>query len=309
MLIRRPAHAKLNLALAVGPPIPHGSANAGFHPVASWMVPFDLADEVEIERAKPGGVSSLEVTWTSGAPRPTPIDWTPEVDVCARAHRALESAVGVALPACVRVAKRIPVGGGLGGGSSDAAAVLSGLNDLFGLGLDEPTLTAIAETVGSDVPFFLSGRDGRPRGALIGGFGGRVERVSDIRLGLVLIVPPFGCSTPAVYRAFDSLPPPTDGFEARAAAVAALARSSVTDPERWFNNLAPAAIVVEPRLAGLIEAAERATGLRAHVTGSGSCFFIPCDPGDEPTLAARARRAYEGAADRPVVVAARTPGP
>src|SRR6185295_18407432 len=123
----------VNLALSVGPPLPAGDPRAGMHPIASWMHAIDLCDEVWITRLVTGA-SRLDIAWADDAPRPSPIDWPSEKDLAFRAHRLLEGDTGRALPAAIRIAKRIPVGGGLGGGSSDAAATLLALNDLFALG-------------------------------------------------------------------------------------------------------------------------------------------------------------------------------
>lgn len=257
------AHAKLNLALAVGPPLVH-APHAGLHPICSWMHAIDLCDEVRIEPAS--SASAFEAAWEGGGP----VEWPAEHDLARRAHLALESAVGRPLPARIRLTKRIPAGGGLGGGSSDAAAVLLGLNDLLGLGLDEPALHAIGATLGSDIPFFLDAQAHAlgepPRPAMVSGVGQGVERLPRTDGEVTLLVPPFGCPTGAVYRAFDARPaPPLDPTRV----LAAIDEGSAG----WFNDLAGAAAEVEPRLGDLRRLLGEA-GLEPHVSGSGSTLFL-----------------------------------
>lgn len=146
----------------------------------------------------------------------------------------------------VRLRKRIPAGAGLGGGSADAAAVLrwAGFTDL-----------AAAARIGADVPFCLVGGRARVRG-----IGEVVEPLPFLARTLTLLTPPFGCPTPAVYAAWDDLGGPTaDGP----------------------NDLEPAALVVEPRLAPWRDGLAEATGQRPVLAGSGSTWFVEgAFPGD-----------------------------
>jgi len=269
-----PAHAKLNLALAVGPPIARGPG-AGFHPIASWMVPIDLADEVRIEPLPPGSTSRVEVRWQSGSP----VEWPVESDLATRAHRALEAVAGP-LPCVIRVTKSIPAGGGLGGGSSDAAAVLRGLAQAFELSPAPGALSALAHSLGSDIPFFIDEDrppDHPPRPALVTGLGDAVERL-DARTPdapVLLICPPFGCPTGEVYRTFDAAPRPF-----RPEAVDRLARAPGLDPADLFNDLAEPAERVRPALAGLRRALTEGLGVPVHVSGSGSTLFCFDDRAD-----------------------------
>jgi 4-diphosphocytidyl-2-C-methyl-D-erythritol kinase len=139
----------------------------------------------------------------------------------------------------VRLRKRIPVGGGLGGGSSDAAAVLrwAGVTDL-----------ALAASLGADVPFCLRG--GR---AVVTGIGEVVDPLPFVEGEFTLLTPPFGVSTPAVYQAWDELGGPrADGP----------------------NDLEPAALVVEPRLGEWRDRLAAATGASPVLAGSGSTWFV-----------------------------------
>jgi len=264
------AHAKLNLALAVGPALPPGDPHAGYHPIASWMHAIDLADEITLTRA---GDTEYDIAWHDG----TPVAWDPAGDLAVRAHRAVESLAGRPLPVRLRVRKSIPAGGGLGGGSSDAGATMLALRDLFGLDLDDAALAAAAHRLGTDIPFFIDPPAWRaqlpPRPALVTGLGDRAERL-DRRVGAVtLVCPPFGCPTGAVYRTFDERPTPAcDEARARQTAL------NPPDPDAPFNDLADAAERAEPRLARLRAALETALATPVHVSGSGSTLFCFAPP-------------------------------
>ena len=274
MLLR--SYAKVNLCLAVSPAEPAGGPRAGWHRIASWFHAVDVFDDVKIEKAD---ATAYERAWAGGAPRPTPIDWPEEKDLMVRAHRALEAHAGRALPIRLRARKRIPTGGGLGGGSSNAAMVLMGVAALYDLGLDIETLRALSRPLGSDVAYFLRAGDGPPAPALVSGFGDIIGPAAAASGTINLVLPPFGCQTPAVYRAFDTMPP--HPFQEDAARALALTGG---EPGQWesslFNDLAPAAEAVEPRLANMRKAIERA-GRRVHMTGSGSTLFTIGDEAPE----------------------------
>lgn len=148
----------------MGPAQPPGTTHegkdvSGFHRIATWMACVGLHDDVTITRKAEGDFSTFSTGWASDASRPTPIDWSLTHDLACRAHGALEKKVGRLLPADVSVTKRIPVGGGFGGGSSDAATTLILLNEMFELGLTPEALRPIAFSLGSDVAFFIDGPD------------------------------------------------------------------------------------------------------------------------------------------------------
>ncbi len=158
-------------------------------------------------------------------------------------RKALRS---VGRTAQVRVHKRIPAGAGLGGGSADAAAVFrwAGVDDLD-----------LAASVGADVAFCVVG--GRAR---VTGIGEQVARLPFETRTYTLLTPPLFCSTPAVYRAWDELGGPTGDHG---------------------NDLEPAALAVEPRLAAWRDRLEGATGQRPRLAGSGSTWFVEgAFPGD-----------------------------
>ena len=214
------ANAKLTLSLRVT-----GRRADGFHLIDAEMVSLDLADELEIE---PAQKSSIEMSgpFADGVP-------TDESNLCLRAL-ALAGRT-----ASIRLRKAIPHGGGLGGGSADAAAVLrwAGFDDLID-----------ASRLGADIPFCLVG--GRAR---VTGIGEIVEPLPTQRLDITLVIPPLSSSTPAVYAAWDALGGPTgDGR----------------------NDLEPAAIAVTPELAGWRDAIRERCGAAPVLAGSGATWFV-----------------------------------
>ncbi len=137
-----PAPAKLNLFLHVT-----GRRADGYHDLQTLFQLIDLSDTIGITPREDGLIER------SGGPP----GLAPEADLTVRAARALQAATGTRLGASLRVVKRIPMGGGLGGGSSDAATTLLALNRLWGCGLSLPHLAELALALGSDVPVFVRG--------------------------------------------------------------------------------------------------------------------------------------------------------
>lgn len=213
------APAKLTVSLRVT-----GRRADGYHDIDAEMVAVDLADELTFA---PGDGLDIRDT-TGGLPVDAGLD-----NLVARALRA------VGRTAAVTVDKRIPAGAGLGGGSADAAAVLrwAEVDDLV-----------LAATLGADVCFCLRG--GRAR---VTGIGDVVEPLPFEPRTYTLLTPPFGCSSPAVYRAWDELGGPTAAGS---------------------NDLEPAALHVEPRLAEWRDRLGDATGRTPALAGSGSTWFV-----------------------------------
>lgn len=275
------AHAKLNLALAVGPPRPP----KGYHPIASCFVAIELHDTLTLQRLPDGSPSRFDIRWASDAPKPTPIDWPIEKDLAACAHAILEKQVGRTLPIALTLDKRTPVGGGLGGGSSDAAYTLMGLNQLFDLGLVQSDIVALSAPLGSDIAYFLdmpatlppdrvraaAFTPRAPRPALVTGFGETIKRSSGGNpQPVLLLIPPFGCPTGPVYQAFDRLnPKPID--EDRLMLLHAGSVGAGTGV--LFNDLAAPACMVQPRLGVILSTLSSLAPLQFHITGSGSTLF------------------------------------
>lgn len=271
------APAKLNLALAVG-----AAAADGLHPITSWMVTIGLCDELELRRLPPGSLSRFAIEWHPEARRRSAIDWPITADLAVRAHQSLERTLQRSLPVQMRLRKRIPVGGGLGGGSSDAAAMLRGLERLFRLGLDAASRRAVAASLGSDVPFLLEGGSG-----LVEGVGERVESLGPPpALHAMLLLPEEACPTGAVYRRFDTLPP--RAFERER--VRELARHAHAAGELEaagpFNDLAEPAYLEHPALRHVADCCARLLDRPVHVSGSGSTLFaLAGDAGEARAMA------------------------
>jgi len=138
-----PAPAKLNLFLHIV-----GRRADGYHLLQSVFLLIDWADTLHLERRTDGLLRRHDLT------TPLPAD-----DLCMKAARALQKASGCTLGADISVAKQLPSGAGMGGGSSDAATVLLGLNRLWQLGWSRARLLALGATLGADVPFFVGGHN------------------------------------------------------------------------------------------------------------------------------------------------------
>lgn len=179
--------AKLNLSLRV-----LRRREDGFHEIDSVMVTLPgLCDRIELGKAS-------EDVFECDAPG-VPTD---ESNLVLRARRVFREATGREDPLRIRLEKRIPHGAGLGGGSSDAAAMLRALDAWCGTGLAAETLREMAASIGSDVPFFLG-----PAVARVGGRGERIEAGPPLpALPVVLLKPSFGVSTPEAYRCWADAP-------------------------------------------------------------------------------------------------------
>jgi 4-diphosphocytidyl-2-C-methyl-D-erythritol kinase len=183
------APAKINLSFKI-----RRRREDGFHEIDTLMTPISLKDELTIEPDESEGA----LIFSSDDPT-LPQD---ESNLVVRAARAFYREIGAPPRARILLHKRIPHGAGLGGGSSDAASTLRGLNELHRAPIATTRLTTIAAELGSDVPFFLAGGPARCRGR-----GEIVEPVSTLPpLSLLLFKPEFGVPTPSAYQQWrDSL--------------------------------------------------------------------------------------------------------
>lgn len=263
------APSKLNLALSVGAPGPDR-----MHPISSWMVTLDFADDLRLERLPEGSMSMFATVWHADAPRRSEIDWSITKDLAYRAHQALERELEMRLPVRSLITKRIPVGGGLGGGSSNAAAMLRALDALFELGLPTARLASVAAGLGSDIPFLVHGGS-----AIVGGLGDRIEPLAHTpRAHVALVFPEVPCPTAQVYRRFDELGGgAARADEPRVRAMAGSVGQSLVPHDAPFNDLAAPALDVAPSLRAHIDSIGRIAERGVHVSGSGSTLFVVCD--------------------------------
>ncbi len=240
------AYAKINLSLRVG-----SRRNDGYHPVQSLIQTIDLADQITIETAPKGEFH----VWNS-------LGIDPQADLAAKAAGAVLAEIGSSAGIRIRIDKRIPAGAGLGGGSSDAAAVLVAVNWLLGEPLAQQELHRLGAPLGADVPLFLYGGSLR-----VSGRGDTIHRCSSNREEtFVVIVPRLHCNTAHVYDRFDRLSPPrrmealTDG-----------------DLELAENDLESAATDLYPQLAPIAAAmqllAKADEASFAGMSGSGSAYY------------------------------------
>jgi 4-diphosphocytidyl-2-C-methyl-D-erythritol kinase len=250
------APAKINLALEV-----IGRRDDDFHDLDTVMTTLALGDEVRL-----GPCDGLDVRFSGRHAAGVGAD-----DLCTRAALALARAAGRISNVTIEVTKRIPVAAGLGGGSSDAAAVLRGLNKLWGLDWPLERLTGIAAELGSDVPFFLYGGTARCTGR-----GEMVEPLRDMRpLQLLLLQPPVPLAANKTALRFGALVATdfSDGRHAQRLA-ASLARHA-PPPSRDLVNTFEAVIErSDPELL-MHYVSYRAAGVpQLHLCGAGPTLYV-----------------------------------
>ncbi len=270
------APAKVNLFLAVGDRRPDG-----YHDVVTILQSLDerVADTVMIERA-----DALSVTCN------------PDVGVPAEQNLAYRALLGLGVLAgrepgfSVSILKRVPAAGGLGGASADAAAVLVGGCRLWDLDATSPEVTALAASLGADVPFFIEGGT-----ALYAGRGDTlVRRMHTPALDIVVVNPGVPVPTPAAYAAFDRLLRPT-APTAEGMLGALAARDVAAISAQLYNNLAEAACGHAPEVTEALHMISQSEGvLGALVSGSGSSVFGICEDADAAERVAQAASARRG---------------
>lgn len=272
------APAKINIYLGVG-----GPRRDGFHDVATVFHALELSDDVVAERDE-AGVFTIAVDSESSSvvdADDVPCD---ESNLAMRAARALARYAGVECGVRLTIRKRIPVAGGLAGGSADAAASLLACDAVWDTGCGRAELLTLSERLGSDVPFALHG------GTALGS--GRGERLAPVlapaRLHWVLAVADGGLSTPAVYAELDTIrgtavPPPA----VPRALLTALRHADVDAVGAHLgNDLQAAACRLRPSLSDVLATGREAGALGGVVSGSGpTVVFLVADAEAAQTLA------------------------
>jgi 4-diphosphocytidyl-2-C-methyl-D-erythritol kinase len=238
-----PAPAKLNLFLHVV-----GRRSDGYHLLQTLFRFLEWGDTLHFRLRADGAVT--RVSDLQGVPA--------EHDLVVRAARLLQAETGCRLGVEVGVEKRLPLGGGLGGGSSDAATTLIALNRLWSLGLSRATLQGLGLRLGADVPVFIFGRS-----AFAEGIGEELQAVSLPPAWYVVLQPAIGVATAAIFAApeltRDSKPIKMQGFSA--------------GPGK--NDLQPVVCKRHPEVARQLEWLQQFAA--AGMTGSGACVFAAFD--------------------------------
>lgn len=247
------ARAKINLVLDV-----LGKRPDGYHEVEMVMQSIELHDCLEFSPGT-GGISLA----VEGGDVPSGKE-----NLVYRAAELICLHAGIKDGVNIRLKKNIPAAAGLGGGSADAAAALVALNEMWGIGYSLSELMRLGEQLGADVPFCLRGGT-----ALARGKGERLEQLPPCpRFGLVLVKPPFGVSTAAVYRAF--APGPVEKKPDCRAMVRALQEGDVAGiVENLANALEPVAFKMHPQIACIKRKLVEAGALGALMSGSGPTVF------------------------------------
>jgi 4-diphosphocytidyl-2-C-methyl-D-erythritol kinase len=251
-MLKVTARAKINWSLDI-----LGQLANGYHRMDMLMSSVNLADTLYL-----AAHDCLELTVT-GNP-----DLAAEDNIVLRAARALRERAGYAGGAAMELIKTIPHGAGMGGGSADAAAALLGLSRLWALSLPPETLCDLAQKLGADVPFFLTGGFAR-----VGGFGEAIEPLPPLpEIPLVILQPCKPQSTKEVFSLYDLLDsvshPDTDSAQD------ALLRADFPALQKAAGNVLRQAVESRaPQIPEAVAALDACGALFASMTGSGSAVF------------------------------------
>lgn len=250
-MIQVKAHAKVNLSLNIT------GEKDGYHQLKSVVASIDLADTIVLSKRKLSRIA-MHGMGSEGIP--------PEKNNALKAAELYSETFGTE-GAEITVYKDIPMGGGLGGSSADAAGVLKGMQKLYKKGTDEE-IKALADSLGSDTGYLLKGGY-----ALLEGRGEIVTPLSAKQpLSLLLFLPEGEVSTPQCYRAYDTMPDRDDGQTERV--MDALSKGDLKGlGENLYNSLTKPALSLNPKIAEAIEEAKSFAPLGVGMSGSGSTVF------------------------------------
>lgn len=255
-----PAPAKLNLFLHVV-----GRRADGYHLLQTLFRFVDLSDTLHFTRREDGQVRRINAL--EGVPE--------EQDLCVRAARLLQQETGCTLGVDILLEKHIPMGGGLGGGSSDAATTLLALNKLWGLGVSRERLMQLGLTLGADVPVFVFGEN-----AFAEGVGEQLQAFPLPEAWYVVLFPPVHVPTAKIFT-HPELTRDTNSITIRALPIGHSLAS-----EGWLgNDLQPVVCEMYPEVAQYLSWLGRYAP--ARMTGSGACVFaeFPSKAAAEEVLA------------------------
>ena len=272
--VRIVAPAKINYGLRIV-----GRRPDGYHEIDSLFLPLDLADEVQLFAAPKRAGSSIDFDLRFEDDL-GPASGDVSADRANLVVRAAEAFVDAARISCqlkISLTKRIPAAAGLGGGSSNAAAVLRALAEIFPQALSERALLGLALGLGADVPYFLD-----PRPAQVGGIGETIEARRVPSLTLLLANPGIPLSTAEVFRAWDAAfgeGRPRAGRSLTAPATASTLRPPAEAsppgdlPRSAANDLESVAIAQCPAIANLRDGLAAAGAVEVGMSGSGPTVF------------------------------------
>ncbi len=251
--------AKINLGLLI-----KGKRPDGYHLLETLFLPIpELTDTLELTTTGKRGDCALRL---GGAG----LEGDLESNLVVKAYRALEREVGTLPGVSILLTKQIPAGAGLGGGSSDAAFTLSGLNDLLGLGLSIDQLAKIATPLGADVPFFLYNRP-----MLATGTGTDLRPFDmDFPFRIELITPPIHSSTIAAYKALDYTM-----FDPNRSLEEILRKDAATWKHTLPNDLEVPVFQLHPEILRYKEELYQKGAIYAAMSGSGAACFGIFDQG------------------------------
>ncbi|HKX43936.1 MAG TPA: 4-(cytidine 5'-diphospho)-2-C-methyl-D-erythritol kinase [Burkholderiaceae bacterium] len=249
------APAKLNLFLHVV-----GRRADGYHLLQSLFVLIDWCDTLHIERRDDGKLARHDLAAA-----------LPADDLCLRAARALQQASGTPWGADISIAKHVPSGAGMGGGSSDAASTLLALNRLWGLNLPRRRLAEIGLTLGADVPFFIGGGN-----AFVEGIGEKLTPVAVPTQWLAVLKPPQSIETSAIFASpllvRNTAPIAETAIPAILAGFLAEQRDQSLTNQNLRNDLQPPAEAACPAVAQAAKVLTERFG-NSRMSGSGSAVF------------------------------------
>lgn len=259
---------KVNLLLNV-----LGKRSDGYHELETVMLPVSVFDSIEIQRSESPGIQMT----CSHISLPTDSS-----NLAFRAAECFFQAVGKSDGIRMHLEKRIPIAAGLGGGSSNAATTLLGLNEIFGHPLPNAALASIAAQIGSDVPFFL-----KPTPTLATGRGERIKSFAPfsalMNLQILLIHPGFGVSTPWAYNQLARYPDVQKGVPGRGKELVRFLEQEDLEGAcaAFYNSLEAPVLRKYPILVEYQEFLKAHGALAALMSGSGSSTFA-LFPSDRP---------------------------
>lgn len=255
-MITRKAWAKVNIGLRI-----KEKRNDGFHNIETTLTTINLADIITFEETD----QKIKV-------KATGLDVPPDKNLCYIAARKFIEKFNIKKGVKIDLTKNIPIGGGLGGGSSDAACVLKGMNELFNLKIPEQSLFELSREIGSDVPFFIKGG-----AAYVRGRGDELKFFKLPRMSMVIYWPGYPIMTKWAYEEYDKIlltsPQETD-------IIVQEQKSKKKKSKPVFNLVNDFEKAVFRKHPDLLDVKSNLLGCGAYIvnlSGSGSCLFVVVD--------------------------------